>query len=69
MTKSFVKLAWEFQSRFYNALVAHTMVVFIRYIMLIFAIQINPDRRTFDELFNLYTSWLREKVIVMNCES
>ena len=115
MIKSFLKLAREFQVRSYDALVTHTSIVFIRYIMLAVISRRNQDPRTFGELFyvcydeiqditlidaltlllELFTStlkqvlvlseekvkellahfvnslpaWLREKVILLNCES
>ena len=115
MIKSFLKLTREFQVRSYDALVTHTSIVFIRYIMLAVVARRNTDPRTFGELFyacydeiqditlmealalllELFTSslkqvlvlseekikellfyfvnslpaWLREKVILLNCES
>ena len=115
MIKSFLKLAREFQVRSYDALIVHTSIVFIRYIMLAVVARRNTDPRTFGELFyacydeiqditlmealalllELFTSslkqvlvlseekikellfyfvnslpaWLREKVILLNCES
>ncbi|MDK2897375.1 MAG: hypothetical protein PWP04_1495 [Candidatus Atribacteria bacterium] len=51
MTKSFLKLAREFQVRSYDALVSHTSIVFIRYIMLAVIARRNTDPRTFGELF------------------
>jgi hypothetical protein len=51
MIKSFLKLAREFQVRSYDALVTHTSIVFIRYIMLAVVARRNTDPRTFGELF------------------
>ena len=51
MVKSFLKLAREFQVRSYDALVSHTSIVFIRYIMLAVVARRNTDPRTFGELF------------------
>ena len=51
MVKSFLKLAREFQVRSYDALVTHTSIVFIRYIMLAVAARRNQDPRTIGELF------------------
>ena len=115
MVKSFLKLAREFQVRSYDALVTHTSMVFIRYIMLAVAARRNQDPRTIGELFyacydeiqditlmealtlllellkstikqvlvlseekvkellshfvNSLPAWLRDKVILLNCES
>jgi len=43
MAKSFLKLAREFQVRSYDALVTHTSMVFIRYIMLSVVSRRNQD--------------------------
>jgi len=51
MIKSFLKLAREFQVRSYDALIVHTSIVFIRYIMLAVVARRNTDPRTFGELF------------------
>jgi len=51
MVKSFLKLAREFQVRSYDALVTHTSIVFIRYIMLAVVARRNQDPRTIGELF------------------
>ena len=51
MAKSFLKLAREFQVRSYDALVAHTSIVFIQYIMLSVVSRRNQDPRTIGELF------------------
>ena len=51
MVKSFLKLTREFQVRSYDALVTHTSIVFIRYIMLAVVARRNTDPRTFGELF------------------
>ena len=51
MVKSFLKLAREFHVRSYDALVSHTSIVFIRYIMLSVAARRNTDPRTIGELF------------------
>ena len=115
MVKSFLKLTREFQVRSYDALVTHTSIVFIRYIMLAVVARRNADPRTFGELFyacydeiqdmtlmealsllldllkstmknflvlsedkvkelliyfvNSLPAWLREKVLLLNCES
>ena len=115
MVKSVLKLTREFQVRSYDALVSHTSIVFIRYIMLAVIARRNTDPRTFGELFyacydeiqditlmealtlllellkttikqilvlseekvkelliyfvNSLPAWLREKVLLLNCES
>jgi IS4 transposase len=51
MVKSVLKLTREFQVRSYDALVSHTSIVFIRYIMLAVVARRNTDPRTFGELF------------------
>ncbi len=50
-TKSFLGLAKEFQGRSYDLLVAHTSIVFTRYIMLAVKTRQDKDRRTFGALF------------------
>ncbi len=49
--KSYLKLANEFQSRNYDALVAHTSIVFMRYMMLTEEARNNVDVRTIGDLF------------------
>lgn len=51
ITKSYLKLAKEFQGRSYDALVAHTTIVFSRYIMLATTKRTNEDPRTLGTLF------------------
>ncbi len=51
MTKSYLRLAKEFQSRSYDALVAHTTIVFARYIMLELSRRTTKDPRTLGTLF------------------
>ena len=51
--KSFLKLTKEFQSRSYDALVAHTSIVFMRYMMLSLEERNNSDDRTICSLFYL----------------
>lgn len=46
MTKSYLKLAKEFQSRNYDALVAHTTIVFARYVILELSRRTTNDPRT-----------------------
>ncbi|WP_099192871.1 IS4 family transposase [Tepidibacter mesophilus] len=51
MNKSFLKLAKEFQCRSYDAMIAHTTIVFTRYIMLAMESRNNTDLRTVGGLF------------------
>lgn len=51
MNKSFLNLAKEFQCRSYDAMVAHTTIVFTRYIMLAMESRNNTDFRTVGGLF------------------
>ena len=60
MTKSFLNLAKEFQSRSYDALVAHTTLVCSRYIMLELARRTNADPGTLGTLFHAVCDELRQ---------
>ena len=51
MNKSFLKLGKEFQSRSYDSMVAHTSIVFTRYIMLSLENRNGKDLRTIGGLF------------------
>ncbi len=51
MCKSYLKLAKEFQGRSYDMMVAHTTIVFSRYIMLAVENRNNTDFRTIGALF------------------
>ena len=51
MAKQHLKLAKEIQCRDYDALVAHTSIVFMRYMFLAYQHRIETDNRTFGELF------------------
>ena len=51
MAKQHLKLAKEMQCRDYDALVAHTSIVFMRYMFLVYQNRIKTDNRTFGELF------------------
>ncbi|KYH30050.1 transposase DDE domain protein [Clostridium tepidiprofundi DSM 19306] len=51
MNKSFLNLAKEFQGRSYDSMVAHTTIVFTRYIMLSIESRNNTDIRTVGALF------------------
>lgn len=59
-TKSFLKLAKEFQTRSYDSLVAHTTIVFARYIMLSYESRNTVDQRTGGELFMLFCDELED---------
>lgn len=51
MSKSYLKLAKEFQGRSYDLMVAHTTIVFCRYIMLSLESRNDLDPRTIGNLF------------------
>jgi len=53
VTKSHLKLAKEFQCRSYDALTAHTTIVFLRYMMLAVSSREEQDPRTIGQLFYL----------------
>ena len=50
-TKSFLNLAKEFQGRSYDSMIAHTTIVFCRYIMLALENRESKDPRTLGNLF------------------
>jgi hypothetical protein len=60
MAKSFLKLAKEFQSRSFDALVAHATLVCCRYIMLELVKRTNADPRTLGNLFHAVCDELRQ---------
>jgi len=64
MTKSFLNLAKECQSRSFDALVAHTTVVLCRYIILELARRMNADPRTLGHLFHATCDELRQTSFV-----
>lgn len=51
MTKSYLNLAKEFQGRSYDMMVAHTSIVFMRYVMLALLSREEADPRTLGNLF------------------
>lgn len=51
MAKQHLKLAKEIQCRDFDALIAHTTIVFMRYMFLAYQSRIQTDHRTFGELF------------------
>lgn len=52
-SKSLLKLGTEYQGRSYDMLIAHTTIVFTRYILLEWERRYNQDSRSFGELFFL----------------
>lgn len=60
ISKSYLRLAKEFQSHSYDALVAHTAIVFARYIMLELARRSERDPRTLGTLFHAGCDELRQ---------
>lgn len=60
MTKIYLALAKEFQCRSYDAMVAHTTLVFIRYTMLSLENRNNQDYRSFGALFYLCNDELQD---------
>lgn len=62
MAKSFLNLAKEFQSRSFDALVAHATLVCCRYIMLEVAKRENADPRTLGSLFHAVCDEMRQIV-------
>ena len=51
MAKQHLKLAKEIQCRDFDALIAHTTIVFMRYMFLAFQSRMETDHRTFGDLF------------------
>ena len=51
MAKQHLKLAKEIQCRDFDALIAHTSIVFMRYMFLAYQCRIKTDHRTFGDLF------------------
>lgn len=51
MAKQHLKLAKEIQCRDFDALIAHTSIVFMRYMFLAYQCRIESDHRTFGDLF------------------
>jgi len=60
MSKSYLKLAKEFQGRSYDQLVGHTTIVFMRYIMLMLEAREQSDSKTLGNLFFLYCEELKD---------
>ena len=53
-SKSFMKLGTEFQCRSYGAMVCHTSIVFVRYILLEWIRRNKNDERSYGELFYIF---------------
>ena len=53
-SKSFLKLGSEFQCRSYSAMVSHTTIVFVRYILLEWIRRNKNDERSYGELFYMF---------------
>jgi len=51
MAKQYLKLAKEIQCRDFDALIAHTTIVFMRYMFLAYRCRLETDHRTFGDLF------------------
>lgn len=51
MAKQHLKLTKEIQCRDYDALIAHTSIVFIRYMFIAWQCRSKTDHQTFGELF------------------
>ncbi|MDF1591852.1 MAG: transposase [Desulfobacterales bacterium] len=51
MAKQHLKLAKEIQCRDFDALIAHTSIVFMRYMFLAYQCRVETDHRTFGDLF------------------
>jgi hypothetical protein len=51
MAKQHLKLAKEIQCRDYDALIAHTTIVLMRYMFLAYQCRLETDERTFGDLF------------------
>ena len=51
MAKQHLKLTKEIQCRDFDALIAHTSIVFMRYIFLAYQCRIETDQRSFGDLF------------------
>jgi len=64
ISKSYLKLAKEFQGRSYDSMVAHTTIVFCRYIMLALESRNSRDPRTIGNLFYICCDELQDISIV-----
>ena len=64
MTKSYLKLAKEFQGRSFDMLVAHTTIVFLRYIMITDSARMSTDEKSFGDLFFEYGDEVKDITFV-----
>lgn len=53
-SKSLLKLGSEFQCRSYNAMISHTTIVFVRYILLEWIRRYENDERSYGEIFYMF---------------
>ena len=51
MSKTYLRFAKEFQGRSFDMLVAHTTIVYLRYIMFTYYARLNTDEKSFGDLF------------------
>jgi len=63
-TKSFLNLAKEFQGKSYDSMVAHTSIVFIRYIMLSLESRNSTDARSLGNLFFYCCEEIRDITLI-----
>lgn len=64
--KSMLRLGKEFQTRSYDSLVAHTSIVFLRYMMLSFELRRSEDDRAYGELFCRFCEELEDISFVVS---
>ncbi|MBF9019049.1 MULTISPECIES: transposase [unclassified Oceanispirochaeta] len=64
MIKSYLKLAKEFQGRTYDMLIAHTTIVFLRYIMICDSSRMSTDEKSFGDLFFEYGDEVKDITLV-----
>lgn len=60
ISKHYLKLDTELESRSFESLYAHCAIVFLRYMMLAYESRISEDERTCGELFFLICNELRD---------
>ena len=64
MIKSYLRLAKEFQGRSFDMMVAHTTIVFLRYIMIADTTRMSTDEKSFGELFYEYGDEVKDMTFV-----
>lgn len=64
MIKSYLKLAKEFQGRTYDMMIAHTTIVFLRYIMICDSSRMSTDEKSFGDLFFEYGDEVKDITFV-----